>query len=171
MQINLHNLSKSLHEAFCKELNDAWLLAAKHSTSSNFNIDKFDQIKNLIQDAQKTGYQFQLHYESVFFLHKCLPETGEVDHPDSWKGIELISGFIRQCSEKGWENVKTKLLQLKDRKTLLVSDQAAIELSKKRGPFYTGQDLSTIYVYGLTGDCGQEMTLISLLYAHLEKIT
>lgn len=167
---NLQELSKSLHEAFCKELNDAWLEAVENNSGTTFSVKKLDHIRLLIQDAQKTGYQFQYHHESTFFLDKCLTKEGQLSNHDNWSEITQINNFIQYCTDEGWEHVKTKLIQLKDRKLIVASENLAIELVKKRGPFYTGQDLTNIYVFGLTGDSAQEMALISLLYGYLEKV-
>lgn len=54
--MNLHNMkdsNRSLHNAFCHELNTAWLGAIKDNPSYRLEIRRFDSLRQMVSEAKK----------------------------------------------------------------------------------------------------------------------
>jgi hypothetical protein len=58
--MNLHNMKdlyRSLHKAFCQEMNSAWLDAIKDNPSYQLDITKFDSLRQLISEVKELRYE------------------------------------------------------------------------------------------------------------------
>lgn len=164
----MKDLTRALHEAFCNELNTAWRAAVYPTNGTALDNTKLLELGQLIRDARNTGYRFFHHYEAALYLHICTTEPANYKTAQ-WEAINNMVKFLDHCSEVGWENLKTKMLELKHIKAKRLMETTAIDIIQQTGPFYTGKDLSLIYVYGLNGNLVHEMALVSVLYSHLES--
>jgi hypothetical protein len=170
--MNLHNmkdLTRSLHEAFCQELNTAWLDGIKDNPSYQLDISKFETLRLMISDAKKMGYDFLLNYDSAAYMGTCAPNENEIDDEKASIDLKILNNMIGQCSSNGWECMRLKLTELKRKKLLTVMEDYAQKHAQKQGPFYTGKDLTNIHVYGLMSDVGYEMVLLTFIHGHIDK--
>ena len=170
--MNLHNmkdLTRSLHESFCQELNTAWLDGIKDNPSYQLDISKFETLRLMMSDAKKMGYEFLLDYDSAAFIGTCIPNDNEIDDEKASIDMKILNNMIGQSSTNGWESMRLKLTELKRKKLVILLEDCAQKHAQKHGPFYTGKDLSNIHVYGLLSDIGYEMLLLTFIHGQLDK--
>ncbi len=66
--MNLHNMKdsiRSIHEAFCQELNTAWLDVTKDNPIYQLDITKFDSFRQLISDVKELCYEFLQEHDLI----------------------------------------------------------------------------------------------------------
>jgi hypothetical protein len=165
----MQDLTRSLHEAFCQELNTAWLDGIKDNPSYQLDISKFEILRLMISDAKKLGYEFLHNYDSAAFIGTYIPNENEIDDEKASIDMKILNNMIGQSSTNGWENMRLKLTELKRKKLVILLEDCAQKHAQKQGPFYTGKDLSNIHVYGLMSDVGYEMLLLTFIHGHFDK--
>jgi hypothetical protein len=66
--MNLQNMKdsiRSIHEAFCQELNTAWLDVTKANLIYQLDITKFDSLRQLISDVNDLCYEFPQEHDLI----------------------------------------------------------------------------------------------------------
>jgi hypothetical protein len=162
------DLTRKLHESFCEELNNAWLGALKDNPSFQLNIEKFEPIRVMISEAKGLGYEFIHGYDTTEFLSSHVALENEIQDTKASTAMKILNHMIGQCSSNGWDFTRVKLTELKRKKLNRIIEDYASTKASQHGPFYTGEDLSIIHVYGLNGDVGQEMILLCLIFGYFD---
>jgi len=165
----MKDLTRSLHEAFCQELNNAWLDAIKDNPSYQFDISRFETLKLMISDAKKMGYEFLQSYDSAEYMGTHIPNENDIKDDKASTAMKILNNMIGQCCTNGWESTRLKLTELKSKKLMALLQDIAQKNALEKGPFYTGNDLTCIHVYGLSGDVGYEMVLLCITHGDNNK--
>lgn len=158
----MNNMLQQLHLQYCDDLNRAWL----NADPCEFRLEDYDPLVGMLNEANEHGYEFTLTRDPGRLIEKRIMNTiheKELLCMEAWNKMQVMNNMIEECSNKGWKKLHDGYQSLRSHLINSMLSEYAVSFIKNHGPFFPGEQLDQIEVFGHTGSISKDMLIVAII--------